>query len=101
MYKSICYMGNFMAIRDAKLSGAFEPVFYNKSQMITEGAIRNIFFIKDNECVDLPDPSIPSKTMKARFLYISPNKIIKWSYNSCENIYFVNFFQGKDVMLSK
>ena len=48
MYKSLCYMGNFMAIRDAKLSGAFEPIFYNKSQMITEGAIRNIFFIKDN-----------------------------------------------------
>ena len=48
MYKSLCYMGNFMAIRDAKLSGAFEPIFYNESHMITEGAIRNIFFIKDN-----------------------------------------------------
>ena len=48
MYKSLCYMGNFMAIRDAKLSGAFEPIFYNKSKIITEGAIRNIFFIKDN-----------------------------------------------------
>jgi len=48
MYKSIGYMGNFMAIRDAKLAGAFEPIFYNKSHIITEGAIRNIFFIKDN-----------------------------------------------------
>ena len=47
MYKSLGYMGNFMAIRDAKLSGAFEPIFYNKSNIITEGAIRNIFFIKD------------------------------------------------------
>jgi len=47
MYKSLCYMGNFMAIRDAKLSGGFEPIFYNKSHIITEGAIRNIFFIKD------------------------------------------------------
>ena len=41
-------MGNFMAIRDAKLSGAFEPIFYNKFHNITEGAIRNIFFIKEN-----------------------------------------------------
>ena len=48
MYKSLSYMGNFMAIRDAKLSGAFEPIFYNKQNIITEGAIRNIFFIKDN-----------------------------------------------------
>ena len=48
MYKSLCFMGNFMAIRDAKFSGAFEPIFYNKSKIITEGAIRNIFFIKDN-----------------------------------------------------
>ena len=48
MYKSLCYMGNFMAIRDAKLSGAFEPIFYNKFNNITEGAIRNIFFIKEN-----------------------------------------------------
>ena len=48
MYKSLSYMGNFMAIRDAKLSGAFEPIFYNTSNVITEGAIRNIFFIKDD-----------------------------------------------------
>jgi len=48
MYKSLSYMGNFMAIKDAKLSGAFEPIFYNKSHFITEGAIRNIFFIKSH-----------------------------------------------------
>ncbi len=48
MYKSLSYMGNFMAIRDAKLAGAFEPIFYNKHNIVTEGAIRNIFFIKDN-----------------------------------------------------
>ncbi len=46
MYKSLSYMGNFMAIKDAKLAGAFEPIFYNQSNIITEGAIRNIFFIK-------------------------------------------------------
>ena len=48
MYKSLSYMGNFMAIRDAKSSGAFEPIFYNHSHIITEGAIRNIFFIKNS-----------------------------------------------------
>ena len=48
MYKSLSYMGNFIAIRDAKLAGAFEPIFYNESHIITEGAIRNIFFIKDD-----------------------------------------------------
>ena len=57
MHKSLCYMGNFMAIRDAKLSDAFEPIFYNQSNIITEGAIRNIFFIKDGvihtPCLDL------------------------------------------------
>ena len=48
MYKSLSYMGNIMAIRDAKLKGAFEPIFYNKFHIITEGAIRNIFFIKNH-----------------------------------------------------
>ena len=48
MYKSLSYMGNFMAKRDAKLEGAFEPIFYNQNNIITEGAIRNIFFIKEN-----------------------------------------------------
>jgi len=47
-YKSLSYMGNMLAIRDANADGAFEPIFYNKNKIITEGAIRNIFFIKDN-----------------------------------------------------
>ena len=46
-YKSLFYMGNMLAIKDAHASGAFEPIFYNKNKIITEGAIRNIFFIKD------------------------------------------------------
>ena len=47
MYKSLSYMGNFMAQKDAKAEGAFEPIFYNQDNFITEGAIRNIFFIRD------------------------------------------------------
>ena len=47
MYKSLSYMGNILAMKDAKQEGAFEPIFYNQFNIITEGAMRNIFFIKD------------------------------------------------------
>ena len=57
MYKSLSYMGNFMAIKDAKSAGAFEPIFYNKSNIITEGAIRNIFFIK-NQIIYTPSTNL-------------------------------------------
>jgi branched-subunit amino acid aminotransferase/4-amino-4-deoxychorismate lyase len=35
-----------LAKKDAEKAGAFEPVFYNRDKIITECAIRNIFFIK-------------------------------------------------------
>ena len=35
-----------LAKKDAEKAGAFEPVFYNRNKIITECAIRNIFFIK-------------------------------------------------------
>ena len=47
--KSINYLGNMMAIEDAKNRGAYEPVFINRDGFITECAIRNIFFIKENK----------------------------------------------------
>jgi|TARA_B100001540_G_scaffold315845_1_gene344113 branched-subunit amino acid aminotransferase/4-amino-4-deoxychorismate lyase len=46
-FKSLFYMGNMLAIKDAKNEGIFEPIFYNDNNIITEGAIRNIFFIKN------------------------------------------------------
>ena len=46
--KSLNYMGNMLAKKDAEKNGAFEPVFYNKEGLITECAIRNIFFIRGN-----------------------------------------------------
>ena len=46
--KSLNYMGNMLAKKDAEQDGAFEPVFYNGDGFITECAIRNIFFIQDN-----------------------------------------------------
>ena len=46
--KSLNYLGNMLAKRQAKEDGAFEPVFYNSNNYITECAVRNIFFIKNN-----------------------------------------------------
>ena len=43
------YIGNMKAKKDANKNGVFEPVFYNKNKIITECAIRNIFFIKSNK----------------------------------------------------
>ena len=44
--KSLNYIGNMLAKKDADKEGAFEPVFYNADGYVTECAIRNIFFIK-------------------------------------------------------
>lgn len=44
--KSMNYIGNMLAKKDAELQGAYEPVFINSDGLITECAIRNIFFIK-------------------------------------------------------
>jgi len=46
--KSGNYLGNMLAKKDATALGAFEPVFVNREGYITECAIRNIFFVKDN-----------------------------------------------------
>jgi len=45
--KSMNYIGNMLAKRDCDKMGAYEPVFYNNNKIITECAIRNIFFIKN------------------------------------------------------
>ena len=42
-----------MAIEDANKDGAFEVVFYNNDNAITECAMRNIFFIREN-CLITP-----------------------------------------------
>ena len=46
--KSMNYIGNMLAKRDCDKQGGFEPIFYNKEKIITECAIRNIFYIKNN-----------------------------------------------------
>jgi branched-subunit amino acid aminotransferase/4-amino-4-deoxychorismate lyase len=45
--KSMNYIGNMKAKKDAEIQGAYEPVFYNSDGIITECAIRNIFYIKN------------------------------------------------------
>lgn len=55
--KSMTYMGNMLAIRDAQTHGAFEPVFINHDGLITECAVRNIFFVK-NDILRTPDISL-------------------------------------------
>ena len=47
--KSMNYIGNMLAKNFADSKGAFEPVFYNKNKIITECAIRNIFYIKEDQ----------------------------------------------------
>ena len=47
--KSMNYIGNMLAKKDADSQGAYEPIFYNKDGLITECAIRNIFYIKNSE----------------------------------------------------
>ena len=49
--KSINYLGNMMAVEDANREGAFEVVFYNNNNVITECAMRNIFFIKGDKLI--------------------------------------------------
>ena len=44
--KSMNYLGNLLAKKDAEKENAYEPVFINTDDFITECAIRNIFFIK-------------------------------------------------------
>lgn len=46
--KSGNYLGNMLAKRDADQAGAFEPVFINPEGYVTECAIRNVFFIKND-----------------------------------------------------
>jgi len=50
-FKGINYLGNMMAIEDAKNEGAFECVFFDDDENITECSMRNIFFIKDQSLI--------------------------------------------------
>ena len=46
--KSMNYLGNMLAKKYCDTLNIFEPIFYNKDNLITECAIRNIFYVKDS-----------------------------------------------------
>ena len=87
--KSMNYIGNMLAKRDCDQQKGFEPVFYNKNKIITECAIRNIFFIR-NKILYTPtlDLGILSGVMRETILHIanSINIDIKETYIDYNNI---------------
>ena len=52
--KSLNYLGNMLAKMDAHEAGAFEPVMVNRDGYITEGGIRNVFFVQDDTLLTPP-----------------------------------------------
>ena len=49
--KSMNYIGNMLSKKDCEKKGGYEPAFYNNNNIITECAIRNIFYFKGNVLV--------------------------------------------------
>jgi branched-chain amino acid aminotransferase len=49
--KSMNYVGNMLAKNEAEKQGGFEPVFINRNGIITECAIRNVFYVKNNTLI--------------------------------------------------
>ena len=72
--KSMNYIGNMLSKRDCEKQGGYEPVFYNRNRIITECAIRNIFYIK-NKVLYTPalDLGILSVVMRETILNIASN----------------------------
>ena len=78
--KSMNYLGNMLAKKECEKEGGFEPVFYNSNNIITECAIRNIFFIKNKELITPSlDLGILSGVMRETILMIAKSKGIKYS----------------------
>ena len=48
-HKTFNYMENILEKRRAKEEGFFEPIFLNENGYIAEGAVSNIFFIRDEK----------------------------------------------------
>lgn len=70
--KSLNYIGNMLAKKDAEQEDAFEPIFYNNEGFITECAIRNIFFIKENRLITPSlELGILPGVMRETIIYIS------------------------------
>ena len=90
--KSMNYIGNMLAKQFAASKGAFEPVFYNNNYLITECAIRNIFYIKDNLLITPSlDLGILSGVMRETIINVASSmkldiKECHISYNTINNM---------------
>jgi branched-chain amino acid aminotransferase len=87
--KSMNYLGNMLAKKQCDKDGAFEPAFYNTNKIITECAIRNIFFIKNEELFTPSlDLGILSGVMRETILLIAKSLNLQYheSYINIDNI---------------
>jgi len=72
--KSLNYIGNMLAKKECEELGYYEPIFYNRNNVITECAIRNIFFIKDKTLITPSlDLGILSGVMRSTIISIAKN----------------------------
>jgi len=77
--KSMNYLGNMLAKKRCDEDGAYEPAFYNSKNIITECAIRNIFFLKKNELFTPSlDLGILSGVMRETILSIAQSLNLKY-----------------------
>ena len=99
MYKSLSYMGNMLGLNEAKQNLAFEPIFYNQSKYITEGAMRNICFIKNKTLItpslelgilDGITKKIVMKLALKLNLNIKESKILLSDVNSMDEAFLVS-----------
>ena len=76
--KSMNYLGNMLAKKATQKLNAFEPIFFNHNNLITECAIRNIFYIR-NEVLLTPslDLGILPGVMRNTIIDISKNMNIE------------------------
>ena len=77
--KSMNYIGNMLAKKSCETEGGYEPAFYNEKNLITECAIRNIFFIQ-NKIILTPslDLGILSGVMRETVLNIAKKLKIQY-----------------------
>lgn len=77
--KSLNYLGNMLAKMDAHDTGAFEPILYNKDGYITEGGIRNIFYVKAGVLLTPPlSLGILPGTMRDAVMEVAEREDINW-----------------------
>lgn len=76
--KSLNYLGNMLAKMDAHEAGAFEPVLYNQAGYITEGGVRNVFFVSGETLLTPPlSLGILAGTMRDAVLEVAEQEGIK------------------------